>query len=216
LIPTTLLGLLFLAAGLGPGFVYLRVTERRQVSPDRSQLLEAAELVVVGGMTSLISTFLLVVICQQFDLLDFAKIHHDAANYLANEPVRCLGFLLAVLLISYFIAWAAAHVPARETADTIRPGAAPWNVVMEEDRKSRAVLTTVELKNGFSVTGSLRSYSSGGNAPWPVIALVAPLTVTDKNGAAFPLTEDFYLAEAEDVRAISGRYEDGVPFQPAK
>jgi hypothetical protein len=56
-ISDTLFGIVAFAATAGPGYVYVRLAERREPRHDRSSLQEAAELVLVGGLATTIGLF---------------------------------------------------------------------------------------------------------------------------------------------------------------
>jgi hypothetical protein len=48
-IPETLVGIIVFTAGVGPGYLFVQLAERYGPRRDRSQLEEAAELLVVGS-----------------------------------------------------------------------------------------------------------------------------------------------------------------------
>lgn len=90
----TLLGLLLFAASLGPGYVYLRVAELREPRQERSQLVEAAELVFAGVVASTIGSLVIVAIAEATETVDVDELALDPASYerLAPQDLRPVGY----------------------------------------------------------------------------------------------------------------------------
>ena len=104
MIPGTLLGALLLAAWLVPGFVFLRVGERRQSRLARSTLIEAVELACVGAVTSVIAVMVILILGRRFAFLDVVALSHNPGRYVLLHPAQALGSILATFLLSCLLA----------------------------------------------------------------------------------------------------------------
>lgn len=100
-----MLGLILLLAGIGPGYVFVRVAERREPRIERSQLLEAAELLVVGAVLSTAAALVVLIITQATRALDLEALADNGVKYILREPIPNLTALLATLLLSYGAAY---------------------------------------------------------------------------------------------------------------
>jgi hypothetical protein len=213
-IPDTLLGLLLFAAGVGPGYVFVWATERYEARPSRSPLLEAAQLVIVGGLTSLVAALIVLSVSDWRGWIDTDQIAAEPGDYLITEPGKSLGVLLAILLLSYGSAWLIAQLVNRGKEESILPGDPPWSVALSRDcPDDRAVGLTVELTDGRLVTGSLRSFSLGEEQA-PSIQLVQPLFVSTPDGQEGRVPYEFFVVGADEIRCIVGNYRPGEPYRP--
>jgi hypothetical protein len=70
LIPTTVAGVAVFLASLSPGYIWVRVAEVRVPRQRRTQLLEAAELVLLGGVFSVISVAAVYIFSVESGLID--------------------------------------------------------------------------------------------------------------------------------------------------
>ena len=120
MIPNTLLGLLVFAASIGPGFIFVYVAEKRSPRPKRSAILEAAELVSVGGAASMISLIAALLLNNWVGWVDTDALTKDGARYVLGSPERGLLFLLAVLASSYLLTLAAAYIVYRGVPATLQ------------------------------------------------------------------------------------------------
>jgi Family of unknown function (DUF6338) len=76
-IPSTLLGLVAFAASLGPGYVDVRVSEKREPRHERTQLLEAAELIVIGGLASSLAALVVLSLAHAAHVVDVQRLSND-------------------------------------------------------------------------------------------------------------------------------------------
>lgn len=208
MIPSTILGLAFFAACLGPGYVFIRVAERREARPKRSDLLEAVEMVVVGSLTSLLCATIVLTAGARWNLVDTRALAESPGTYLLTAPVSGLGSLGALGILSYGLAWGVARFLARGKEAAFRPGGNSWEQVFWEDRPSarHVAIVTVELRDGRKVVGRLRSFTaeSGDNRE---LALGWPIAVQATTSSHLVQTADAFLTVRErDILYISGRY----------
>src|SRR4051794_22864526 len=100
MIPGTLLGALFLAACLVPGFVFLLEGQRRRPQRVRSAVIEVVELAGVGGAASLLAAIVVLGVGREIDLVDPSALADDAGRYVLLHPFHGLGSVAALLALS--------------------------------------------------------------------------------------------------------------------
>jgi hypothetical protein len=213
-IPGTALGLVLTVAALGPGYIYLRVAERRSARPERSGLLEAVELAVVGALAS---TAALLIVGALADWTQVANAHWLAAHpahYASDHPLRLLWLVALTLALAYLIAWAVANLMHR-TADVIRPAGSAWTEAFITDcPKGSAAVLTVELRDGRNVEGTLRAHTPSVDYNRELY-LTAPLRVQAR--PASPPTRldstSFMVLRETDILAVSGKYIEAEPVE---
>ena len=101
--PTTFVGLALFVAFATPGYMWVRVEERARPRPDRSQLLEAAELLTVGAVASLISAAIVATLGSFLrPLLDVAAWARaaDPSAYVQAAILSTLTSLLLTVLLA--------------------------------------------------------------------------------------------------------------------
>jgi Family of unknown function (DUF6338) len=175
-IPSTLLGLLVFAASIGPGYIYVRIEEQYRLRATRSALLEAAELLSIGGFTSILSLLFWVVVADRLHWIDLSTVLNGGTTYLADHPVRTISFLLVTLLTSYAVAYAAAKRIHRGKPKTIELGSV-WHNVLKNPDSSHVVYGTAELREGRLVAGQILTFTLDEEKEERQIALGPPLKV---------------------------------------
>jgi hypothetical protein len=211
-IPGTALGLVLTVAALGPGYIYLRVVERRNARPERSGLLETVELAVVGALASIVA---LLVVGALADWTHVANAHWLAAHpasYASHHPLRLLWLLALTLGLAYLIAFVVAHLTHR-APDAIRPAGSAWTEAFIDERpKGSAAVLTVELRDGRKVEGTLRAHTPSVDYNRELY-LTAPLRV-QAGPASAPARLDstsFMVLRETDILAVSGKYVAAEP-----
>jgi hypothetical protein len=177
LIPSTLLGLILLLAGIGPGYVFVREAERREPRIERSQLLEAAELLVVGAVLSTAAALVVLIITQATGALDLEALANNGVKYILREPIPNLTALLATLLLSYGAAYVLARAVHRGRQPTLYPNRAVWWQEIADLKTSGPVFTTVELRDGRVIDGYVSAYTIDADADRRDMALQRPIFV---------------------------------------
>jgi hypothetical protein len=209
-IPGTLLGALFLAACLVPGFVFLRVAEHHRAQLARSALVEAVELAGVGAATSLLSVMLVLSLDRWWDFLDASALANEPGTYLLLHPVRGLGSMLASFALSCLFAWLAALAAFSRRESVFEPGGSAWARMFFENRPATKaeVLVTVELKDGRRLAGRVGSFSAELEDSRE-LALVAPLAASPNAATRLARTTgDFIIVREEQIGTITGVYVD--------
>jgi hypothetical protein len=213
-IPTTALGLVVFLAALGPGYVYLRVAERRGVRPERSGLLEAVELAVVGAFASTVATLAVFALADAANVINIHVLGGDPQHYAEDHPLRLLWLVAVTLLTGYAFAWTGARLTHLRKEPNIVPGGTAWGNVFNTQlpHPYDVVRVTVELRDGRKLTGPLGGFTTHADADRE-LCLAAPILVQlPEPGAQTTVLEDDFLAIREaDILAISGKYLPGQP-----
>lgn len=215
MIGNSLVGLLLFAASLGPGYVYVRVAEQRHPRVQRSALVEAVEMVSLGGAFSVLSALLVLALGDAFHALDASALGLDANAYLFDHPARVLGSLTVFLALSYLGALGAAKLVHRESEAVFKPARHVWQEVFWWNRSSptHETLTLVELRDGRRVAGPLAAFTSELDENRE-IALKAPIYTSGLDGSMELLSDDFLTLREADVLYVSGRYRARSPAGP--
>jgi hypothetical protein len=207
LAPTTLVGLAFFVASLGPGFVYLRVAERRRPTPERSALAEAVEMVILGAAISLLSALLVLAVAGT-DWLAWKALIERPQRQIDDHPFRLLGPLAAALVISYIAAWIARVVVNAPKPKIVPTGLTRWQQAFWRDRPSdqHSAIVTAELRDGRTFTGMVRGFTVQ-EAENRELLLHAPLAVRRRSDALPEEIQDaFVVIREEEVLYLAGRY----------
>ena len=211
--PDTTVGLVVFLAALGPGYVYIRVAERRRPRADRSGLLEAVELVVIGAAASTAVLLVTVWAADVVHAVNAVQLARRPHAYFHRHTLAVLALLLVVLVFAYAFAAVVALLIHRRETGSIRPEATSWYDAFWEDRPGRTdiVVVTVELRDQRKVTGVLRSFTIGLDDSRE-LGLCAPIAVQAGPRATATTTDDRFIVLREaDVLAVSGRYLPGIP-----
>lgn len=207
MLPSTLLGLLFAVAALGPGFLYVRQAERGTPRARLSALAEGVEMLAIGATTTLAALLIVVAVNQPLDWVSVSDLDQDAGKAVADHPVKWLLAMAAVLGLSYafaaLLAWAknwgdeAVHVPH----------GTGWQQAFRDDRpKGHDTWVTVCLRDGRLLTARLRTFTSH-LADDRELVLYGPIKERAER-AAQPSTLDqqFLVVREADVLWVEGHY----------
>jgi hypothetical protein len=214
-IPNTLLGLLVFAASLGPGYIFVRVAETRDPRPERSTLLELAELVFVGSAASAAAFSLGFIVAEATGWVDLDRLAAaGATDYMLNNPYRGFSFLVAVLGITYVGTWLVAkHLlyRGRPRPVLLHP---IWHEVLWDDSGAKRVFVTVELRDGRKVAGYASAYTSQDVSPEDKeLVLQRPISATvPQDPRVVWLDDDHVLVPGSQIALLSVKYQDaGTP-----
>lgn len=210
MLPDTLLGLVVFAAGAGPGYLYVRLSQARHPRYERSTLEEAAEFVVFGALSSGIAVLLALTIGEATNLLDTNELADDPTRYVATEPFRSLISLALVIAISYGGVWLVTTQLLHRGEATISPGETAWYGVFRRMLPpDHGVYATAELRDGRAVAGLVIAYTPEPDEPRELVLsrpVDGKLWVRDKEGNAVELPDTFIVLQGADIAAVSGRY----------
>jgi hypothetical protein len=206
-IPGTFLGLVALAAALGPGYLYVRRAELHHNRPVQSQLGELVEMVVIGGACSLVAAGAVLGVAHSKGWIDTAKLHEDAGGYLLAEPWRCFAAAIVFYTLAYGLAYAASRFFLRKSTAAIVPGATGWTQAMRASLpKDKAVSAMVELRDGRKLAGVVASFTSAEKENRELV-LRRPIKASGGPGRGeVELSADFITLREEQIVLFSGRY----------
>jgi hypothetical protein len=227
-VPTTFVGLALFVAFITPGYMWVRVEERARPRPDRSQLLEVAELLVIGAFASLLSAALVAVLGSHLrPLLNTAAWvgASEPSAYLQAHAMRGLASLVLTVLLanggahgaaSWWFGRTGRSQRARLSAWTrerlgltapppqrIQTAHSPWyDVFGSIDKERHVAVLTVLQDDGAVVTGLLRSYDASAAGDEQDLALQRPIKLQRPGGVLTELRDDFVVLPARTIRAV--------------
>jgi hypothetical protein len=210
MVPGNLLGLALFVLAVTPGYIYLRVAERRAPRPERSPLLLTVELVVIGtGATLLtvlgIAVTLRLLSVQPIDVDEWLRLGsvYASSHLLPLTLVFCVVILLSNLgtgLVAYWL-----HKGKRPG---FHPGGSVWTEIMTRDAGKNYVFLSLQLKNGGKVEGYLHSFALEKIDSDSEIALQPPIFVAypGEGRRRAPKTQRLIVSRGE-VAHIAVSYE---------
>jgi flagellar biogenesis protein FliO len=203
-IPGTLLGLVAFAASLGPGYFFVRVAEQREPRQERSPLLEATELIVVGAVTSSIAALLVLSVGDAAGWFDTSFLAAQGWTYVLAHPGKALGGLLSILALSYVGAWASARVMYRGRPASFE-ATSMWYQVLKTATGPNRAFATIELRDRRLVSGYVYAYTTLPADPGRAeIALHAPISARPPYAAQpSTLPDHFLVLRADEIVYMS-------------
>ena len=211
MIPETLLGLVLFAAAVGPGYAFTRVREQHEPQRDSSALLEAAELIVIGALITTTVAMIVLAIANECEWINSGDLAADADAYILNHPVRGLGTLLLIFLLSPLAGYGLARFIWRGKTPSIKFGTV-WRSVLGRDKDTKIAWTTVELADGRAFFGQTWDYTMDPDREIRELALYKPLRQRERGQDTWSsLPNDALILAATDIRAISVSYADAPP-----
>lgn len=212
MISDTLLGLVAFAATAGPGYVFVRLAERREPRHDRSALQEAAELVLVGGLATATGLLVSLAIWEDVRLVHSGTLANDVGQYLLAHPLRSLVVLATALAVSYSAVWVLARL-LFGTAEDIRPSDSAWYAAFRRQApEGYGVLATVTMRDGRAFTGALSSFTVPPEKEREILLNAPanrPIYLQDADGIR-EMTDAFIIIQSSEILFLSGVYETVV------
>jgi hypothetical protein len=212
---TALAGLVVLVVAAIPGYIYVCCSERRAPRQSRSGVLLAAELGFIGVLTTTAATLALAAVGDHTGWVDVPRLFGEPRAYLAAEPERVLSSLLATLLLSFGLAWAASLVVHHGAPASLRPGCSVWHQLFEPGRETE-VDATVELRDGRRFQGVVHAYDIEDDREHRDLVLQHPIFAIDPDtGVATPLETHYFLVKSPDIAWIAVVYKPAPGAFPA-
>jgi hypothetical protein len=204
MLPNAPFALLVLLALL-PGWLFVRLAERRGPRPQRSPLAEFLELAAVGFSAIVISALIVaglsfIIHPWLFNLEAWA---HERHQYLGNHlgaalASTALGIgLSCVLVIALYLI-----IYGRHSAG-FKPGSSVWVDCLEGAPKGMQNWVGVHRHDGSLVEGLLLSYPAGSDETAREISLTKPIRLTPQNGVACFLSIDRVVIPGDEITAIT-------------
>ena len=202
--PDTLIGLLVALAGVAPGYIFVRQAERREPRRERSTLLEAAEMLLIGGSSTAVSILLVLSLAQAISYLDLPALLEEPTHYFGVQPQRVLVAGCAVLAVSYSLSWVAATLIFRGRPPNIHPNYSVWRAVISEaSRTSGDAMAALEMKDGRVVSGFVHSYTLDPDSDVREIALKEPIYARTAGSAPVRIETDYLIVPGEALNYLS-------------
>jgi hypothetical protein len=174
--------------------------------------MEAAELVAVGTLTSLLSAMLVLGLVRVKHFVDPSVLSAEGPRYLVRHPFRGFGGLAAMFALSSAMAFFLARVLHRSQADHLETGTSVWYRVLWKGRptQNHLPLITVDLKDGRRVVGVLRTFTASVEENRE-LALSKPIAAgIPANGPLQRTKDEFVILREEEIASVSGVYRDLV------
>jgi hypothetical protein len=215
--PEPLFSLVLFAASVGPGYVFLRIAERWEPRRDRTALHEAAELVVIGAVTSAVAALIVLLVGEAIGGIDADRLVADQFAYVVKEPGTSLIFLLAFLILSYGSAALLAYrlyMPfdvRSEDRKLFHPNDTLWNVAFSRELPKRhAAWVRVATRDGRIIAGFLQAFSGDDSDPKGLV-LVPPHGGSIKvtylaTGKKLELDSDCLVLDGADIGDVFVNY----------
>jgi Family of unknown function (DUF6338) len=214
-IPSTLLGLVVLAASIGPGYVWVRVAETRVPRGPRTQLLEVAELIIIGGLASTLSFLRVFSFAGVTTWIDTDALATQGTDYAIRHPGRALSVVLVGLVVAYLGAFAVARWGVyRKYPSIITLGRSAWQTMLgpRGANADRGVYATVDLREGTTIAGWVYQVTTDEVPPAERdLVLLAtrwkPLKIRPPHADRFVDSQDrAIIVNGADVLAISASF----------
>jgi len=205
-IPNSVFGLLVVAASLGPGYLFVRIAERRNPRPTRSSLLEIAELVSVGGSCAAISLLIALVVAQKTGRVDLRAISNGGTDYALTHPVPVFTLLIGVIAGSFALAAVGTLMFHRGVAATLRQHSVWHELLRRQD--GLQPFATAELRDGRVVAGPVAYYTVEEAPPdCRELVLIKPIRArAGANQEYIDVPDDRVVLRASDIAALSVKY----------
>lgn len=230
--PDNFVSFVLFVAFITPGYVWIRLEERARPRPDRSGILEVAELLTIGVLASFAAAafvgWLGTRVSGLFDVPSWAKAQRPS-EYLAAHAINAgSSVLVAVLVANLGVLVAAGSwfgepgrrvrnwwrqrpgISAGKSAYTpLRIGSSVWfDVLGDLEKNQRRVFLTVVQDDGTVLDGYLRSYVYDAHGEDQDIALQPPLHWRPPGGERAVLSTAHAVVPGRSIRAVYAVLED--------
>jgi hypothetical protein len=202
MLPGAPVALLVLAALL-PGWIFVRLAERRAPRPERSGLSELVELAAVGFSTVALSVLAAAGLSWTrlpglFDVRAWAIYRGD---YLGQHLGAALLSALLIVVISSILAVALFFQIYRRKPPGLRPGSTVWYDTLGRPPSSEQPWVGVHRVDGSLIEGLLHSYSYSDEEA-TAIALRSPMRLTPVGGEV----GDLVVIPGNQIQALTVIY----------
>lgn len=221
--PSTFLGFALFVAFIIPGYMWVRVEERVRPRPDRSQLLEVAELVAVGALASTLAGGVTALLGSPLrPLLNVYRWSNspDPSAFLQANVLRAVASLLLAVVLANAGTKTVAEWRFSERGELqlaklrsrlrmyrrphrLRIGNTVWYEVLGKvNKETEAALLTVVQDDGTMLTGWISSYDYTARGAEQDLALQQPITWRPPRGPAHDLERVSYvIVPAQTLRS---------------
>src|SRR6266704_1123070 len=204
MLPNAPFALLALLALL-PGWLFVRLAERRGPRPERSSLAELLELAAVGFSAMAVSALVVVSLSLAIHpwLFDVKAWAHERHQYLGEHLVPALvSTAFAIILSCVFVMLLYLAFYSRRSAG-FKPGSSVWVDCFGNVPKDQQNWLGVHRRDGSLIEGLLLSYPAGSDENAREISLTKPIRLTPQGGQKFILPIDRVVIPGEEITAVT-------------
>jgi Family of unknown function (DUF6338) len=204
LLPNAPLALLALLALL-PGWLFVRLAERRGPRPERSSLAELLELAAVGFSAIAVSALAVAGLSFAIHswLFDVREWAHERHQYLGEHLGSALiSTALGVVLSCVLVVLLYLVIYGRRSAG-FKPGSSVWVDTLGSAPRDKQNWLGVQRRDGSLIEGLLLSYPAGSDEDIREISLTRPIRLTPEGGQPFDLPIDRVVIPGEEIIAVT-------------
>lgn len=207
--PSTVAGIIFLAAALSPGLLYHQLLMRFFPRDSRSTVVELVELATVGALTSVLAGAAVLGAGEVVPALVSVNEVFGGSAILRSQAWSLLGSLLLALALSWGLAVLGGWLWIRRSSGRrgrIREGSA-WASVLSGKRDGLPAYLAVELDDGRLIEGVFRAVSVAEDPARDVLALRRPIRICPPGGTERTEVDgEFVLIPRSIIKAVHGSY----------
>jgi hypothetical protein len=216
--PTTILALVLFLCFATPGFAFELLRERSRSARQYSALRELSVIIVASvGLTIPAAIVLLLVRLKLRTWFpDFFQLATSPAQYSASHLPQVIGFVVALIVLAVLLALLFDTVLRRidPPHGVIRNNPTWFEVISGRGRPrgAKAVIVSVELKNGASIQGAVKAHEPGKDQAlaWLVLQPHSAIefAVRNPDGTLVPMPKgwDYSVISGEEIRSASIAY----------
>ncbi len=196
---------LLVLLALLPGWLFIRLAERRGPRPERSSLAEFLELAAVGFSAVVVSALIVaglsfVIHPWLFNVKAWA---HERQQYLGDHlGAALISIALGIVLSCLLVVLLYLVIYGRRSAG-FKPGSSVWVDCLGDAPRDMQNWLGVHRRDGSLVEGLLLSYPAGPDKDVKEISLSKPIRLTPKDGTPFDLPIDRVVIPGEEITAIT-------------
>jgi hypothetical protein len=207
MIPSSVTALALLIVAIAPGYAFLRVSEQRSIRPQRSPLVETADLICVGAVGTAIAAIVIFGIGRAAPglFLDLGPWAEGGSKYLSAHAWQALSSAGATMIASVAISAGLGGLSGKSRRGRIQPGSV-WDEVFRPLHYAQPPFLAVELKDGRLIEGFASVFSTEESASRE-LALQAPLFMQNRDRKdRIRMQGRFVVISADQIHLIHGAY----------
>ena len=204
ILPNAPFALLALLALL-PGWLFIRLAERRGPRPERSSLAEFLELAAVGFSAITVSTLIVAALSFVVHpwLFNVRAWAHERHRYLGDHLGAALVSTTFDIVISCLLVVLLYLVIYGRRSAGFKPGSSVWVDCLGNAPKDKQNWLGVHRRDGSLIEGLLLSYPARPDKDIREISLTKPIRLTPKDGEPFYLPIDRVVIPGDEIAAIT-------------
>ena len=204
MLPNAPFALLVLLALL-PGWLFIRLAERRGPRPERSSLVEFLELAAVGFSAIVVSALIVaglsfVMHPWLFNVKAWAA---ERQRYLGDHLGAALVSTMCGLVLSCILVFLLYLLIYGRRSAGFKPGSSVWIDCLGNAPKNQQNWLGIHRPDGSLIEGLLLSYPAGPDSDVREISLAKPIRLTPKDGETFDLPIDRVVIPGDEIAAIT-------------